>query len=359
MNAIDTTGWGEFKVVELFERIERGKGSGAGSLLDGDVPYVAASFAGNGYVRGVEDLDGSLTSDGNCIALICNGNGGIGRNTYQAEPFVGSSDLQLAYHPRLNAWNGLFLVACLDKSIDRYDYSFAWKRTGEAFESETVILPMTKAGDPDWDFMEQTMRDVMLQQERELDALQRAADAPPRIIDTGTWADFRVGCLFEIKPTKAYKAVNAQLFASDGCNPVVVNSSLNNGVGGYTNRPTTESGGIITFSDTTSSEAIFYQPLDFVGYPHVQGMYPTGEYADEWSELRLLFFLSTFRRAAILQGFDYKHKFTRDLASSLVVRLPVTAVGDPDWGHMERVMREFMAQREAALDGLLALAAAA
>lgn len=175
MKEIDTTAWGEFNVLSLFDRIERGKGSGAGSFIDGDVPYIAASFANNGYVRNVEDLDGSLTSDGNCIALICNGNGGIGRNTYQAEPFVGSSDLQLAYHSRLNQWNGLFLVACLDKSIERYNYSFAWKRNGEAFEAETVFLPTTPAGDPDWEYMEQTMRDAMAEREAALDSLQALA----------------------------------------------------------------------------------------------------------------------------------------------------------------------------------------
>lgn len=178
MKVIDTTGWAEFNVIALFDRIERGKGSGAGAFIDGDVPYIAASFANNGYVRDVEDLDGSLTSEGNCIALICNGNGGIGRNTYQAEPFVGSSDLQLAYHPRLNQWNGMFLVACLDKSIERYNYSFAWKRNGEAFEAETVFLPVSPAGDPDWDYMEQKMREVMAEREAALDSLQAITVGP-------------------------------------------------------------------------------------------------------------------------------------------------------------------------------------
>lgn len=178
MKTIDTSSWGEFRVLDLFDRIERGKGSGAGAFINGDVPYIAASFANNGYVRDVEDLDGSLTSEGNCIALICNGNGGIGRNTYQAKPFVGSSDLQLAYHHRLNQWNGMFLVACLDKSIERYNYSFAWKRNGEAFEAETVFLPTTPAGDPDWEYMEQTMRKIMAERETVLDSLQLLAVGP-------------------------------------------------------------------------------------------------------------------------------------------------------------------------------------
>lgn len=90
-------------------------------------------------------------------------------------------------------------------------------------------------------------------------------------IDTSEWGKFIVGDLFDIHPTKAYKMTNAQLM-DDGDNPVVVNSSYSNGIGGYSTQEATEKGGMITFSDTTTADAIFYQPNDFVGYPHVQGM---------------------------------------------------------------------------------------
>lgn len=169
---IDTSGWGEFHVEGLFERIERGKAVGAGALMDGDVPYIAASFANNGFVRGIEDKDGSLMSEGNCIAFICNGNGGVGRNTYQSETFAGSGDLQLGYHHRLTKLSGLFLVSCLDKSIERYSYSFAWKRTGAAFASETVFLPVDTDGDPDWSAMEQMMSAALTERETVLDSVE-------------------------------------------------------------------------------------------------------------------------------------------------------------------------------------------
>lgn len=77
-------------------------------------------------------------------------------------------------------------------------------------------------------------------------------------IDTTKWGRFVVGELFDIHPTKAYKMNNSILMENNGCNEVIVNSSFNNGVGGYTNQPNTEKGNIITFSDTTSSDSIFY-----------------------------------------------------------------------------------------------------
>lgn len=50
-------------------------------------------------------------------------------------------------------------------------------------------------------------------------------------IDTSGWKEFRVGDLFDIHPTKAYKCTNAELLDGGGTN-VVVNSAYDNGIGG-------------------------------------------------------------------------------------------------------------------------------
>ena len=125
----------------------------------------------------------------------------------------------------------------------------------------------------------------------------------------------------------------------DGVNPIVVNSSFNNGIGGYTNQENTEKGGIITFSDTTSADAIFFQETDFVGYPHVQGMYPIGKYKDKWSKYSLLFFVSVFRNRALGLNYDYVNKFTRESAKQISIKLPVDETGNPDFSYMESYMK--------------------
>ena len=67
-----------------------------------------------------------------------------------------------------------------------------------------------------------------------------------------------------------------------------------------------EKKGIITFSDTTTADSIFYQPRDFIGYSHIQGMYPYD--SENWTEKSMLYFCSTFKRST--QGlFDYANKF--------------------------------------------------
>ena len=163
-------------------------------------------------------------------------------------------------------------------------------------------------------------------------------------IDISSWGEFKVSDLFDIHPTKHYndtngKALaNSKLFDVDGNNPVVVNSAFNNGIGGYSNKECNEKGGIITFSDTTTTDAIFYQENDFIGYSHIQGMYPK-KYQDKWSKYSMKFFEVSFHSRANTLGYNYVNKFTRDLANNMSIKLPIDKNGEPDWNYMESYMK--------------------
>lgn len=155
----------------------------------------------------------------------------------------------------------------------------------------------------------------------------------------GGYIGFRIGDLFEIKPTKAYRMTNDDLYAVRGQVPVVSNSSMNNGIGGYVDLAPTESGNMITYSDTTTSDAIFYQPNDFIGYSHVQGLYPK---QSGWTEKSLLYFIAAFKKSAGGK-FDYANKFNRAVAAQLTVILPANAAGQPDLVFMSSRIRELEA----------------
>ena len=140
-------------------------------------------------------------------------------------------------------------------------------------------------------------------------------------LSTLHWREFKIGELFEIKPTKAYKMTNATLFEIKGNVPVVTNSSLNNGISAFVGLEPTEKGNIITYSDTTTSDGIFYQPRDFVGYPHIQGLYPLQD-SDKWNKHALLYFVVLFRKASF-GLFDYANKFNRQIAKQMTIKLPI------------------------------------
>ena len=146
-------------------------------------------------------------------------------------------------------------------------------------------------------------------------------------------SNFRLGNLFRISPTKNYGLTNDVLFESKGQIPVVVNSSKNNGIGGRVCLKAKEKANTITFSDTTSAESIFVQDEDFIGYSHVQALYPLND--REYSTLELLYIATLFRKVAIQNGFNYAYKFNRDLASDFLISLPVNKNNDIDYKRMQ------------------------
>lgn len=166
------------------------------------------------------------------------------------------------------------------------------------------------------------------------------------------WKEFQIGRLFEIYPTKAYKGLSNDELNDGGITPFVINSAENNGIGGHCSLPFTEKGNIITFSDTTDGNTFFYQPDDFIGFAHVQGMHPLNR---EWNKYEMLFLVSIlmFHNKGL---FNYGRKMRRDVISKTMCKLPIqynldgTPVYDlnktysddgyvPDWQFMEKYMK--------------------
>ena len=147
---------------------------------------------------------------------------------------------------------------------------------------------------------------------------------------------------------------NGELYKTEGDTPVLSNSSANNGIGGYSGLKPTEDGKIITFSDTTTgTDTLFYQQDAFIGYPHVQGMYPYDK--EHWNEKQCLYFIGVMK-AACGDGWSYSNKFTRTFVSNTTPLLPIQTDEDnnpvidperkhhpdgyiPDWDFMEKYIR--------------------
>lgn len=256
---------------------------------------------------------------------------------------------------------GIYLACAMSymKTLFSYNNMGTWS----IIKDLSIHLPTTSRGDIDFAFMESRIRELEEERMRELEAYLAAAgfancDLTPE--EQGALRKFNdqqvnfkqytIGDLFEIHPTKTYGLTNASLFSTKGSTPVVVNSSVNNGIGGKIDKPHTEKGNIITFSDTTTSDAIFYQPFDFVGYSHVQGLY---EKNHTWIENELLYFLTNFKKNA--EGrFDYATKFTRVIAKSMHISLPTTHDGKIDYAFMETYISAIKKQTIAALKDFIA-----
>lgn len=220
---------------------------------------------------------------------------------------------------RLNEKNALYIITCIKKVIS-LQFTYNKKATKIALKNTYIELPVTTSDEIDYVFMEKyisKVQDKCMQNLSEylsisgLKNCELTRTEKEFLNDSPQYVAFRVGDLFDIHPTKAYKGNNVNIFKAHGKTPVLSNSSFNNGIGGYSNLDCTEAGGIVTFSDTTTADTIFYQPNDFIGYSHVQGLYP---YSDKWDEQSLLYFMTAFKKIAHMLKFDYAAKFNRKIA---------------------------------------------
>ena len=70
--------WKYFQLSEIFTTIEPGKVSQAYQLEEGnDIPYLGAKKEDNGVMSWCAS-NPDLTSKGNCVILICDGQGSVG-----------------------------------------------------------------------------------------------------------------------------------------------------------------------------------------------------------------------------------------------------------------------------------------
>ena len=155
--------WKAFPIVQLFPRLEAGKGKGLNHLTQSEhgIPYIGATNRNNGVMCFVEYDEASkrMIQEGNCIGFIKNGDGSAGYAIYKQEPFVSTSDVIFGYADWLNPYTGLFFVAAQD--MIEHKYSHGYKRNAQHLRGDRVMLPVTDDDKPDYQFMEDYIRELM------------------------------------------------------------------------------------------------------------------------------------------------------------------------------------------------------
>ncbi|MGL2879475.1 restriction endonuclease subunit S [Helicobacter pylori] len=366
LNAIK---WGEFRLGDLFEVLSSKKIYHANTIkihdtqIESSYPYVVRAATNNG-IKGFIIDDPTFTNEKNTLSFA--------QDTftvfYQKQPYFTGNKVKILKpkfafkSPKILYFISAILQFILKpltwglgsttESIAEFKFSLPLKPTANAQTLEDI----------DFDFMEKFIAELEQCRLAELQAYLKATGLENTTLSNEeenalnvfnnsgggntpcglTWQSFRLGDLFEIRPTKAYNLTNSHLFDSNAKNPVVTNSSLNNGISGYSSLEPTEKGNQITYSDTTTSEGIFYQKRPFIGYSHVQGLYPL-KYHEFWNEKTLLYIVVAFKKVACGR-FNYGNKFNRKIASGMSILLPTNQHGGIDFNFMRTLINALMKQ---------------
>jgi len=155
--------------------------------------------------------------------------------------------------------------------------------------------------------------------------------------------------LFEINPTKYYKLKNEEIISLDGDVPLISNSSVNNGVMGFSDLKANNKGDSLTCSDTTlGAETMYYQEKDFIGYSHIQHLVPKFEPFNK----KIASVIISACRVSTLNKYDYGNKFNREAMNNTEIKLPVLN-GKINFSFIEKFITELEAERLAELEAYL------
>lgn len=168
--ALDEKEWKPFSIVGMFSSIVPGKGKGLNHLTKvhmNGVNYIGATNRNNGVLCYIEENNYSkpMVLDGNCIGFIKNGDGSAGFAIYKAERFVSTSDVLYGYADWLNKYTGLFFIVAQDMIEKKYSHGY--KRNKEHLAGDKIMLPITDSGEPDYAYMEQYAKNMMLRKYRQ------------------------------------------------------------------------------------------------------------------------------------------------------------------------------------------------
>ena len=143
--------WEFFLYSHLFD-IKKGKRILNRDMVDGSTPCVRPVSRNNGVHR---FIDVPPNHGGNVITV--NYNGSVGEAFYQPIPIFALDDVNVLYPKfQLTPPIAMFLVTLMRKEQYRYSYGRKWHL--ERMRDSRIKLPVTDAGAPDWEFMDEYVR---------------------------------------------------------------------------------------------------------------------------------------------------------------------------------------------------------
>lgn len=173
---VDTSGWGEFIVGELFD-CEQTKAMNPKSdgLIKGDTPFITSTVVNNGIADYYHDPDNLFTRPGECITISA-----IGRLAfYQTTDFIPAYKVYALRHSSMNQYSGLFICSLFNSYEANYNYANI--RSMKKLKAETIKLPLKPSADPsnysqddiDWTYMEGFMKAIEEKAHHRLKTLQK------------------------------------------------------------------------------------------------------------------------------------------------------------------------------------------
>ncbi|HBL84871.1 MAG: hypothetical protein A2Y17_10290 [Clostridiales bacterium GWF2_38_85] len=175
--ALNEKEWKPVSITAVFKLV-RGREGNMAMLKDGDIPLISAKNANNGLKGFVNTPKKTIT--GHCITLNNDGDGGAGLAYYQpADMALDTHVTALIPNDTMSEWSMIFIAKCVSELHGFFGHGLSI--SNKRAEKIKIMLPVNDAGKPDFGYMEQYVKNMLLKKYKQyaafLDAKKDMAQA--------------------------------------------------------------------------------------------------------------------------------------------------------------------------------------
>lgn len=343
MLRLDDREWNVFTVEDIFD-IYPGKRLEKRNMIVGDRPFIGASDSNNGLTAYCGNVNESL--DKNVLGI--NYNGSVCEAFYHAYECLFSDDVK-RFHLKHHDDNKLVLlfmgVAIRQQKVK---YQYAYKFNEQRMRRQVIMLPITDAGEPDYQFMEDYVRELMASKRKqyrsyvekrlksiELDIANEGGCS--EALKSRRWLSFTIKDIADVYSGRDIYAQER----IDGNTPLVTAVGINNGIGyfvGNENDSRAEESISVVRNGASVGKAFYHRYSALYGNDcrRIKLKNTNSEYVN-------LFITQVIRMQN--KAFSYSRKLGTGRLENLKIMLPVTDAGLPDYDFMEEFGRKMMSNK--------------
>lgn len=159
---LEEKNWKVFKIKDLFTSIQRGKRLTKENQIEGKVPYVSSSAMNNGVDNYISN-ENKVRRFSNCLSLA--NSGSVGSCFYEPFDFVASDHITHLKNEDRNKFSYLFQATMLNRLSEKYNFNR--EINDDRISTEVIILPTTPSDKPDYLYMENYIKEIMLRKYNE------------------------------------------------------------------------------------------------------------------------------------------------------------------------------------------------
>lgn len=347
MNKINIKKWKNFHLydehmfnIDLGNKFDKSKMD----TTKNDINFVGRTGANNGINATCGIYNNVKPYPSGLLTLALGGS--VGSCFIQQKPFYTSQNVIVLIPKDKISDNAKQFVSTVIQRESELHYQAFVKELNAHVKTDFVIpLPTNEKDEPDWEYMESYMKNIMQESERKIENLQKI-DKQKHKIKMDSWQDFLLGGesgLFNI--VKGTRLTKANM--KEGNINFIGSSAINNGVTNHiSNSERVHPANLITVSYNGSIGEAFYQNEPFWASDDVNVFYPKFEQNFEIA----MFLIPLIRKVGEKYKFVDKWKL-EDMCNDKI-KLPVNENSEPDWKYMENYIKKIMSDCETKLDNL-------